>query len=426
MENNNKIKIFLDEVCNYIKNKDAHEEITQEIKNHILEISCEYIEDGLSEEEAIDKAIARMGNPLGIGIELNKVHKARPDYMSIILISMLVVIGLISMYSIQKNNIAGISVLYKNIIGTILGGTIGFAIYLFDYRKVEKYSYHLYFSGVLLTIFIILFQPYLYGNKSFLQIGSSITISVNILLPIIFLVAFIGIVRLNEMWNIKALIKVIITFLLPCLLIIKVGLASLLLYFIVGNIIFLCSKIKLSYKISTMGAQIIGSVFVIGCTLISKPYRIARLAVLWDPTSDPEGSGWMAIQTRKVIESVGFKGSNLSSINLPGFESELIFTYILYSFGIIVGVACILIIALLLYRNFRNISKVKNSYGKMLLITITSVFSVQFIISILFNLGFATVYYAIPFLSASGTSMMINIILGGFICSIYKRKEITC
>ena len=423
MENNNKIKIFLDEVCSHIKNKDAHEEITQEIKNHILEISCEYIEEGLSEEEAIDKAIARMGNPLGIGIELNKVHKARPDYMSIILISMLVVIGLISMYSIQKNNIAGISVLYKNIIGTILGGTIGFAIYIFDYRKIEKYSYHLYFLGVLLTIFIILFQPYLYGNKSFLQIGSSITISVNILLPIIFLVAFIGIVRFNDMGKIKSLTKVIIMFLLPCLLIINVGLASLLLYFIVGNIIFLCSTIKFSYKVSTMCAQIVGSVFVIGFILIGNPYRIARLAMLLDPTSNP---GWMAIQTRKVIESVGLTGSNLSSINLPGLESDLIFTYILYSFGIIVGVACILIIALLLYRNFRNISKVKNSYGKMLLITITSVFSVQFIISILFNLGFATVYYAVPFLSASGTSMMINIILGGFICSIYKRKEITC
>ena len=48
-----KIDKFLSSVCNYIKNKEVHKEVYEELKSHIYEIVEEYEESGLTEEEAI-------------------------------------------------------------------------------------------------------------------------------------------------------------------------------------------------------------------------------------------------------------------------------------------------------------------------------------------------------------------------------------
>ena len=89
-----KIDKFLSSVCNYIKNKEVHKEVYEELKSHIYEIVEEYEESGLTEEEAINKAIERMGNPNDIGEKLNKVHKPKIDWINIGLITIMMLIGL--------------------------------------------------------------------------------------------------------------------------------------------------------------------------------------------------------------------------------------------------------------------------------------------------------------------------------------------
>ena len=55
------IKSFLDEVCEQIKYKPAKKEISSELELHIKELKEDYINDGMEELEAEEKAVLQMG-----------------------------------------------------------------------------------------------------------------------------------------------------------------------------------------------------------------------------------------------------------------------------------------------------------------------------------------------------------------------------
>ncbi len=151
-ENNKTIKNYLNEVVSYIKNKDAHDEVILEVQSHILDIYYELIDSGKNEEDSINISISRMGNPKDLGLKLNKVHKASPDYISIALIVGIIAIGLISTLSLASNNLISNHTMLINILSIIIGSIIAISIYFFDYRKIKNYSYKLYFLTLLMMI----------------------------------------------------------------------------------------------------------------------------------------------------------------------------------------------------------------------------------------------------------------------------------
>ena len=63
------IKGFLNNVCQEIKYKPVRKGIADELENHIQEIKEEYIETGINEVEAEEKAVKQMGEAKNIGKE---------------------------------------------------------------------------------------------------------------------------------------------------------------------------------------------------------------------------------------------------------------------------------------------------------------------------------------------------------------------
>ena len=68
-----KIKGFLDEICLHINCKRVHEEIQEELCNHIEELKDENIKQGMPVEEALDLAISSMGSTEEIG-KIGRAH----------------------------------------------------------------------------------------------------------------------------------------------------------------------------------------------------------------------------------------------------------------------------------------------------------------------------------------------------------------
>lgn len=87
------VKDFLNTVSNQIKYKPVREIITEELKEHIDEIISENTTNGLSEELAEEIAVKQMGNPVQIGKNLNKIHKPKMDWITLILTLILILIS---------------------------------------------------------------------------------------------------------------------------------------------------------------------------------------------------------------------------------------------------------------------------------------------------------------------------------------------
>lgn len=96
------IKEFLDNVCERIKYKPIREEIREELENHIEEKKEMYIEYGLEEKQAEERAVEQMGNAEEIGKKLDKVHKPRMDWKVVLFVIALVAIGVAVYYLRQR------------------------------------------------------------------------------------------------------------------------------------------------------------------------------------------------------------------------------------------------------------------------------------------------------------------------------------
>ena len=93
--------------------------------------------------------------------------------------------------------------------------------------------------------------------------------------------------------------------------------------------------------------------------------------------------------------------------------------------GWIVGLLLITIIVFMIMRMFISSSKVHDTYGRLLTISICTIFVVKFVINIGMNLGyFPLVSMGLPFVSVSGSGMVFDSILMGIYLSVYRRKDV--
>lgn len=145
---NKNIEEYINNVCGLIKNKKVHESVSDELLSHIEEIVEFNTNEGKSEEEAINKALIQMGSYDVIGNSLNKVHKAEPDWVLLIMTSIFVLFSIFIMGFMNKNNALGEynsnSYLLNTVIYSAIGIGIAYWILKIDYRNLKKYSKSIY------------------------------------------------------------------------------------------------------------------------------------------------------------------------------------------------------------------------------------------------------------------------------------------
>ncbi|MFZ3131578.1 MAG: permease prefix domain 1-containing protein [Desulfosporosinus sp.] len=88
-----KITEYLEAVRQQIRWKKAQSPVLEEIKNHIIDQKDAFISDGLNEEEATDRAIAEMGDPIVVGEQLDRAHRPRLIGLGIGILLVLGILG---------------------------------------------------------------------------------------------------------------------------------------------------------------------------------------------------------------------------------------------------------------------------------------------------------------------------------------------
>lgn len=91
---------FLKEVCKQIKYKKAHTDISEELRNHIQDRIYDYIDSGMDEKTAAEKAVEAMGDPIEIGKELNRLHKPYLGWALSIVNTLIIILGFFTAFMI--------------------------------------------------------------------------------------------------------------------------------------------------------------------------------------------------------------------------------------------------------------------------------------------------------------------------------------
>ena len=414
------IKEFLNSVCEQIKYKPIREYILYELKNHIEETKEAYIENGMSSEEAEEKAVFQMGDAIEIGKKLNKIHKPKLDITLLIFTIIPLFFGLLVAYI--RNNNTSINLtensFFKFVVTLIIGVSLGIGIYFINYKKMLKYSNLFFCLAIILTfsvptvampIYVISFIGFLESmyeeNKFSLEIDG---LKINLNFIKIYVAMGISLVVMIETSLVNFTILVITYLILFSVKLLQMRkISTLILIWVILLITLFLSILSYFYAGGFISNRIIGSFL---------------------PETDPQGSGWLGINQNKIIntaKSFG-KAENMSdALNLFEEGTNYAFISILANYGWVLAISMVTSVILLNIKLIINSIKIKDFYGKMLIIGFSSMFIIQILFNILMNLNVGLkININLPLVSYGGSGLIVNIAIISLILSIYRRKDI--
>ncbi|EGD46391.1 cell cycle protein [Ruminiclostridium papyrosolvens DSM 2782] len=429
---------FIDIVLGQVKYKKAHRIIQEELQSHIEELTQLHISDGMSEDEAVKKAILKMGDPIAIGKQLHNTHKPKTEWSIVILLGAIVLFGLYVMF--QYSQITTLSFNFeRQILFVATGIILAVTLYFVDFVRFEKYSLPVYYSVCILLLSVIIFGTDTYGRTIIVVGKFSVTPSFAAI-PFL-LISYSGLIRRWCDGTPSNLFKLVVNSLLPLIIIFMEP--SLMFACILGAgfaIMVTCGIFSKSFKGNRkktlfilygglLGFILINLLYFITC----EPYRFKRLIIFAEPWRDPLGSGWMNVMMHKIQSSSPFIGmskelmiSDTKQLILPCSETDCVFTFVVGRFGWLFGAVLLGLLGLIIVRLFMASNRVRNEYGRLLGVGICCVFSIQVIIHILANLNlFPMTGISLPFISYGGQSCVMNMALIGMLLGIYRRKDIS-
>lgn len=163
-----------------------------------------------------------------------------------------------------------------------------------------------------------------------------------------------------------------------------------------------------------------------------RDYQKQRLLTFINPTYDPLGTSYNAIQSIIAVGSGMFLGKGLSEGTqsglsfLPERHTDFIFATLSESLGFVGSIAILIAFVLLLYRIFFIFNNSHDYFIKTFTLCAFFVILVQMFVNVGMNIGILPIVgVTLPFVSYGGSSLVANFILLGFLSSIQSdiKKE---
>ena len=148
-----------------------------------------------------------------------------------------------------------------------------------------------------------------------------------------------------------------------------------------------------------------------------------------NPEADTTGSNWQPLQSLYAIGTGGLFGRGLGQSRqkylwLPEAQNDFIFSVYAEEFGF---VGCIVVLALYGFFVTRGLiiaMKSKNKYGTLIAGSIITMFAFQVIVNIaVVTVSMPTTGMPLPFFSAGGTSLLINLAAVGLVLNISRQGK---
>ncbi len=423
LEPSNKIKEYLNKICDQIRWKKSHKIISEEIEDHIIDQKNAYISHGMDAEDATDKAILEMGDPINVGTELDSVYRPKPEWSIVLLTGILLVLGIV----VRRFIMQGIDIqrsLTMEIIYSLVGvGIMGFA-YFMDFTILGKYPKTIYFSLVLITIVSMLVSPRIMGQSYYAKY-----------MMLLFPTAFAGIIYDMRIKGYKGIVFCGIYFLIPAILCLIIpSLSNLILYMAICLFLLTFAILKGWFNVKKLKALLTVYVptfaFLLATALSMKEYQLERIKYAINPYLDPNGGGHVIVTVRNVLSNAKIIGSNLNSSDikevLPGINTDFIITNLIYSFGWLAFVALIALVLLFIVKSTKISLSQKGVLGSLVSMSVIASFSFQTIFYLINNFGLIYVDpIGFPLISNGKTSLIINMFLIGIMLSVYKAKALS-
>lgn len=422
MQKHTSVKGYLETICSQIRCKKIHNDICEEIENHIIDQKEAFEAQGFDDETARLKALEQMGDPVIVGTELDRTHRPKPEWSIITLTFLLLIAGTVIRFFTSHQNSNSIELFNRQLLFGIVGIGLMALFYYMDFTVIGKYPKTTFLLLAAVIVFLIILSNSINGKHVYASY-----------LLLLFPVSFAGVVYSMRNKGYTGIILCGILFTVPFIISMIVPCTSSCILLVFSCLVVLTIAIlkgwfnaKKLYALLLVYLPVIGSITIIFASgILSK-----RIAIALNPSSYPYGEGYWGNIIRQLLSGARFtgqgkvpdyfQGKSIAQF-LPGVNSNFLITYIIHSFGWLAFVLILTLLTVFVVRAFTLCFRQKSVLALLVSTAVTSTFTIQTILYITANLGFLLLEpLSLPLVSQSSSYLLINMCLMGILLSVFR------
>lgn len=361
-----------------------------------------------------------------------------PDFVYIILLSLLVVFGLIMLTS-ASSDIAkqetGNSYYYlvHQITNGLLLGLAGFIFGMFFYYRRWEYlaPFILIFGFILLMLIFTPLGQTLKGGGRWLDF-KLFTFQPSELLKFVFFIYLAAWISKDLKTRGGSLVKGLIPFVVLVggamfFLLAQPATTTAILIFVTSIIMYFLAGARIRLLVFLVLSASLGLAMFI---MIGGSYRVDRIQTFLHPeTTDTLGTGYHIGQAKLAIGSggltgVGF-GKSTTKLNfLPEPIGDSIFAIIAEELGFIGATIFLFVFVAFIWRGFRIAKRATDNFGRLVATGFTSIVAFQAFVNIAAISGLIPLTgVPLPFISYGGTALAVFLTMSGVVVNISKHSR---
>lgn len=439
---------YLSELGGQIRDDQARSFVEDEVRCHIMDQAEAYESDGMVREDALITAVREMGDPVSVGIDLDKIHRPHMEWRFLIYVLFISILNLGIQYLINKyisfesdgNIVTHFS--GTSIISTFGGLSAMLVMYRLDYTILAGRSR---IAGlgylIIITILSSLCESYVNGGKTWISIDD-LSVS-SFALMTAFLPLFAGILYDYRGKGKSAIVKILLWMFVP----VSVGrcccrliFSSAIFILSAETILFILALYKGWYTVN-IKAVLLGGV---GITIILAAARLMLAAeyqkqriMYWlahfgigNYSANADHTiNYVCRQLTNVFahSNVVRKSDEAIAImkELPSFQGDLILGSVAATCGIIAAISLLVCLLVLSVYIFSISLRQRNALGYIIGCSCGVAIGLQSFANILAVFGILPFMFTfLPFFGGGFSTIVVDYALLGLVLSIYRYKDI--
>ena len=400
-------KEYLEILAEQIRYKKALPMIEKELEDHMEDQKKDFLASGMTEKEAEAAAVMEMGDPVAVGVDMDRIHRPKMVWGLILLTGALYLAGMIFRYLLYDRSGLGIYIA-NSWVYYVLAFVVMIGVCYVDYSRIGEKARELTVGLFLILMAGIWFGgTVVNGSVGWISVGGMMILNVRVLVYL-FLPLYGAILYRYRGQGYEVIWKAA-AWMLPAVVVVfyanSLMLALLLCVF--SMVIFLLLYAGMVWKFGAL-------------------YQKERLQMLLPPYGEEISAVMEPLRSAAAnSHMVGSSAQAMKGLEMYG-DRDFLFTYILSFCGILTAVLFISLIAVLLFYLLKHTLRQRNQAGRIMGLGCTVVLVGRLVIYLLGNLGlqpYGDGYC--PFLSTGGSSAVVTGILLGLLFSIYRYQNLS-
>ncbi len=429
---------YMELLSGQIRYKKALPLITRELEAHIEEQKTDFMAQGMTEREAEEMAVREMGDPVEVGVMMDRVHRPKMNWRLIIGIGLISLFGVGLLYALDTG-ISQKDMPFLYAASHLLYMTVGYVVMIgvcyLDYTWIaHRAKWLLAAYMILLFMGNVFFGTTVNGASGFLNLfgmtvnGNRLTL---LLVPLYCAILYSycgqgyqGLIK-GMLWMVPVAAAQLMFRTAEFVILIPVWIVILSVAVYKG---YFRVQVKRTFAVIWGVALSLSGAGIFMILKAGSQYQAARLKIMLAPSRYAAEEGYQFHALKKLLEGsriIG-KGADFSEYSgtLPD-NSSFALSYVMAYFGVLAAVCVISVIAILLLKMTAMTFRQKNHLGLLMGAGCGAAVAVQAAWYILTNMGIVFIgpVYC-PFITNGGCSMVVTYILFGIMLSIYRYQNV--